>query len=141
VKRSSKSTTVTEQAERSGIDPDELKQQIEERGSLAGLAGIPSSFQRLFVTALEIPPEHHLQIQAAFQRHVDNSVSKTINLPSAATQEEVAHVYQRAWELELKGITVYRSASRTDKVFEFGVGEEAEQFDHTAHCDPGECRL
>jgi ribonucleoside-diphosphate reductase alpha chain len=132
---------VAAEAERAGADPREWKRWIAERGTLSDLPDLPRSLRRLFATALEIPPEQHLQIQAAFQRHVDNSVSKTINLPAAATEEEVAHVYQRAWELELKGITIYRYGSRADQVLELGVGEDASQYDHAAHCDPGECRL
>ena len=74
--------------------------------------------RRLYVTALEIPPEGHLEIQAAFQRHVDNSVSKTINLPEEAKPEEVGHAYWRAWELGLKGVTVFRYGSKGRNVLE-----------------------
>jgi ribonucleoside-diphosphate reductase alpha chain len=103
--------------------------------------GTPAEVRKLFLTALEIPPERHLDIQAAFQRHVDNSVSKTINLPAEATLDTVMSIFERAWELKLKGITVYRYGSRASQVLEVGTHEWPEQFEHGAHCDPGECRL
>lgn len=64
-----------------------------------------------------------LEIQAAFQRHVDNSVSKTINLPHAATPQDIAWIYDRAWELGLKGITIYRYGSKAAQVIEIGTGD------------------
>jgi len=93
------------------------------KGSVRDLASIPDQLRHLFVTALEISADRHLEIQAAFQRHVDNSVSKTINLSHEATAEEVARIYQRAWELELKGITIYRYGSRATQVLELGANE------------------
>jgi ribonucleoside-diphosphate reductase alpha chain len=80
-------------------------------------------------------------MQAAFQHEVDNSVSKTINLPYEATPEDVAHDYWRAWELGLKGITIYRYGSKAAQVIELGVSEEAHHYDHAATCDPEECRV
>lgn len=82
------------------------------------LAPLPEEVRRLYVTALEIPPEGHLAIQAVFQRHVDNSVSKTINLPEEAKPEDVGHAYWRAWELGLKGVTVFRYGSKGKHVLE-----------------------
>ena len=79
---------------------------------------LPEEVKRLYVTALEIPPEGHLAMQAAFQRHVDNSVSKTINLPNEAKPEAVGQAYQRAWELDLKGVTVFRYGSKGKNVLE-----------------------
>ena len=72
---------------------------------------------------------------------MDNSVSKTINLPQDATREDIAHTYQRAWDLGLKGITIYRYRSKTTQVLELGVGEEALNYEHASRCDPGECRV
>jgi ribonucleoside-diphosphate reductase alpha chain len=119
----------------------EIIEEVLEKGNLRQVEALPNEIKQLFVTALEITPERHLQIQAAFQRHVDNSVSKTINLPQDAKPEDVAKVYWKAWKLGLKGITVYRYGSRSAQVLELGVDEEAYQYDHGANCDPGECRV
>ena len=94
-------------------------------GTLAAAPGWPPEVRRLFETAPEIGPEAHLAMQAAFQRHVDNAVSKTVNLPEAATRADVAKVYLRAFELGLKGVTVFRHNSKGQQVIEPGVPEEA----------------
>lgn len=130
-----------ESLERHGLDADRMLAAVREHGRLAEVPGVPEEVKRLFVTALEIPAERHLAIQAAFQRHVDNSVSKTINLPHEATPQDVEHAYRRAWELGLKGITVYRYGSKGAQVLELGVAEEPHHYDHASRCDPEECRL
>jgi len=127
--------------EQRGIDANACMQQVQRHGGLGDLRGVPEEAHRLFATALEIPPEQHLQIQAAFQRHTDNSVSKTINLPREATVGQIAATYLRAHELGLKGVTVYRYGSKSSQVLELGAGETPEHFDHVARCDPQECRL
>ena len=92
---------------------------LEELLQAEGSSAYGSSKQKnLFQTAWEIPPEQHLQIQAAFQRHIDNSVSKTINLPKEATPDAVAQAYGRAWELGLKGVTVFRDGCKRAQVLE-----------------------
>jgi ribonucleoside-diphosphate reductase alpha chain len=118
-----------------------LVQGLLARGTLAGLEEVPQEAKELFRTALEIAPEDHLRIQAAFQQHTDNAVSKTVNLPHSATVEEVAAVYRRAWELRLKGITVYRYGSKDEQVLQLGVGETPEEHEHFARCDPHACKL
>jgi ribonucleoside-diphosphate reductase alpha chain len=90
---------------------------------------------------LEIAPEDHQRIQAAFQKHVDNAVSKTINLPHAATAEDIADIYRRAWEWGIKGIMVYRYGSKGQQVLELGDGETVEEREHFARCDPHACKL
>jgi ribonucleoside-diphosphate reductase alpha chain len=130
-----------EYVEGHGLEAEKFIEQVLEEGSLKGVEGVPEELKRLFVTALEIPPERHLAIQAAFQRHVDNSVSKTINLPREATVEDVKRAYLWAWELGLKGITIYRYGSKSAQVLELGVDEEAHQYDHASKCDPEECRI
>lgn len=123
------------------LDAAAIMEGVAYTGRLHKMSGVPEAVTRLFLTALDIPVERHLQIQAAFQRHVDNSVSKTINLPQEAASADVAWAYKRAWELGLKGVTVYRYGSKDSQVFELGTGEEAFQYDHASKCDPQECRL
>jgi ribonucleoside-diphosphate reductase alpha chain len=127
--------------EEQGLDRDRLLDEILVKGNLAGVAGVPEATRRLFVTATEIPAPQHLRIQQVFQRHVDNSVSKTINLPEESDREEVAHAYLEAWRLGLKGITVYRSGSKGSQVLTLGVGEDAAGRELFVKCDPGACRL
>jgi ribonucleoside-diphosphate reductase alpha chain len=84
--------------------------------SLAQMKDVPADLAALFVTAHEIDPKWHVQVQAAFQQHVDNAVSKTVNLPFEATVENVSEIYQMAYETGCKGITVFRDRSRTKQV-------------------------
>lgn len=128
-------------ARQQGFYSDQLVNDLRARGSLAGLDTAPQAARDLFQTALEITPEDHLRIQAAFQRHTDNSVSKTINMPHSATFEDVAAVYRRAWELRLKGITIFRYGSKDGQVLQLGVGEMPEELEHFARCDPHACKL
>jgi ribonucleoside-diphosphate reductase alpha chain len=80
------------------------------------MARIPGELRRLFVTAHDVPPKHHVRMQAAFQRHSDSGVSKPINLPSSATKADVADAFLLAHALGCKGLTVFRSGSREDQV-------------------------
>jgi ribonucleoside-diphosphate reductase alpha chain len=130
-----------EYVQRHGFNAEKLLAEVLERGRLEEVPGLPEEAKRLFVTALEIPVERHLQIQAAFQRHVDNSVSKTINLPQEAGPQDVAQAYWRAWELGLKGVTIYRYGSKAAQVLELGLDEEAHYYDHASTCDPQECKV
>jgi ribonucleoside-diphosphate reductase alpha chain len=130
-----------EMLERSGgLAPDALAEVLHQ-GRVAKLRNIPETLRRLFVTALEIPAEHHLLIQASFQRHVDNSVAKTINLPRDASPGDVADAYRLAWALGLKGVTVFRYGSKSSQVLQLGVEEEPLHYDHASRCDPEECKL
>ena len=105
-------------ARQKGLDPDRILETVRGQGGLADVEEAPEELKRVFKTALEISPENHLRVQEAFQRHVDNSVSKTINVPEEATPEDVADAYRRAWEMNLKGITVYRYGSKSSQVLE-----------------------
>jgi len=123
------------------IAPDHIVNQVLDKGTLDSVEGISNEVRELFQTALRIPPEHHVRMQAAFQTHVDNAVSKTVNLPQAATPEDVAQVYNLAHRLGCKGITVYRYGSKSRQVLELGAGESAEFREKFTKCDPEACRL
>ncbi|MDD3580543.1 MAG: adenosylcobalamin-dependent ribonucleoside-diphosphate reductase [Desulfobacca sp.] len=99
-----------------GLDPDHWLAQISPVGRVRPFTELPESLRRLFPTTYEVTPEIQLQMQAAFQRHVDNAVSKTVNLPPDATVAEVAQVFQLAYGLGLKGVTVYRYGARPGQV-------------------------
>jgi ribonucleoside-diphosphate reductase alpha chain len=127
--------------ERLGGDAARVRAGVERSGSLTDVAGVPERLRRRFATALEVPPAQHLRIQHAFQRHVDNAVAKTVNLPESATRDDVAAIYRDAWSLGLKGITVYRYGSTAQQVLRLGTGEEPAGREMFARCDPGACRL
>jgi ribonucleoside-diphosphate reductase alpha chain len=95
-----------------GFYSDGLMKKLARGISLNAIEDVPQSVKRLFVTAPEIAPEWHVRMQAAFQRHTDNAVSKTVNLPYKATRKDVADIYLLAYEQGLKGITIYRDGSR-----------------------------
>ncbi len=94
----------------------ELREEIGRHESIQHLSQIPDDLRRLFVTAHDITPAHHVRMQAVFQRHSDSGVSKTINLPSSATTGDVAAALSLAHELGCKGVTVYRAGSREHQV-------------------------
>ncbi len=89
-----------------------LVEELAEKGTLKGVEGIPEDMRRVFVTAHDIVPEWHVRMQAAFQRHCDASISKTINFPREATREDVRKLYLLAYQERVKGITAYRDGSR-----------------------------
>jgi len=105
-----------EEARRRGVLDDHLREHVVATGRVRDLPTLPEDLRRVFATALEISPEWHVRMQATFQRHVDNGVSKTINLPQEATPEDVESAYRLAYELGCKGITVYRYGSRPEQV-------------------------
>jgi ribonucleoside-diphosphate reductase alpha chain len=105
---------------------EELMKAVAERGTVRGLAGIPEEIQRVFVTAHEIDPEWHVRMQAAFQKYTDNGVSKTINLPHSATEEDVAKAYLLAYELGCIGITIFRDGCKGDQVLHVGTKKKDE---------------
>jgi ribonucleoside-diphosphate reductase alpha chain len=94
----------------------QLRREVGHRESIQHLTQIPKDLRRLFVTAHDIDPAHHVRMQAIFQRHSDSGVSKTINLPSSATLKDVASTFLLAHQLGCKGLTVYRSGSRDHQV-------------------------
>lgn len=102
--------------EEENIYSEELIEKVIKEGTIQNIDEIPEKIKRLFVTALDISPEDHVLMQAAFQKYVDNAVSKTVNLKESATKEDIEKIYLMAYELKLKGITVYRDKSRTTQV-------------------------
>ncbi len=105
-----------------GFYSDALMAKVAARGTGEGLPEVPVDVQRVFVTAHQIAPEWHVRMQAAFQRHLDNGCSKTINLPHSSTVEEVGNAYLLAYELGCLGITVFRDGSKGDQVLHLGTG-------------------
>ena len=103
-----------------GLYSDELMKKIAKQGNLEGIEEIPEEIRRVFVSAHEVSPEFHIRMQAAFQRHTDNAVSKTVNFCNSATREEVAEVYKLAFRLGCKGVTIYRDGSRSEQVLNIG---------------------
>ena len=95
-------------------------EEISTTGSIQRLPGLPEDLKLRYRTAMEIAPEWHVRMQAAFQRHCDNAVSKTVNLPSTATPTDVEAVYLLAHRLGCKGITVYRDRSKAEQVLNVG---------------------
>jgi ribonucleoside-diphosphate reductase alpha chain len=130
-----------EYIKRNGFYSDELVEELLEKGNLKNIRRMPEAVKMIFVTALEIPYEHHVRIQAAFQKYVDNSVSKTINMPEEATVEDVKRAYILAYELGCKGITIFRYKSKREQVLELGVEEEVFEKEHFSKCDPQACKL
>lgn len=104
---------------RRGLYSRELMARIGQQGSIQNIEELPPDLKRIFVTSFDVSPEQHLKIQAAFQKHTDNSVSKTINLPSDATVEDVKNIYLMAYELKCKGITIYRYGTKEAQVLSF----------------------
>ena len=107
-----------------GFYSDALKEEIARRGSLHGIPGLPENAANVFKTSHDIPFEWHVRHQAAFQRYTDNGVSKTINLPDDASEEDVASAYRLAWELGCLGITVFRDGCKGEQVLNVGLGKK-----------------
>lgn len=112
-------------ARQRGFYADELMHDLARNGRVGDHPDVPADVRRAFVTALEISPEWHLRMQAAWQRHVDAAVSKTVNLPAEAGVDDVRRLYLDAWHRGVKGITIYRYGSKPHQVLTFlSEGEE-----------------
>jgi ribonucleoside-diphosphate reductase alpha chain len=107
-------------AKKRGFYDAEILEEIARTGSVQKIDGVPDDVKRLFVTALDIAPEWHVKMQTAFQKYTDNAVSKTVNLPSDASVEDVKKVYDLAWKLKCKGVTVFRYGSKPEQVLYIG---------------------
>ncbi len=111
-----------EAAKKGGFYTEELMKQLAGGTHLSDMNGIPTETKKIFVTAHEISPEWHVEMQAAFQKYTDNAVSKTVNFSHEAGKDDVANVYMLAYEKNLKGITIYRDRSREGQPMSTGQG-------------------
>src|SRR5262249_38048356 len=119
------------------FDSPDLAARVARTGTLAGVEGVPEDVRAVFRTAHEIAPEWHVRMQAAFQRHVENAVSKTINLPRESTPEDVKKAYLLAYDEGCKGITVYGDGSRRGQVLSVaGASEQVSHEGRASVCTP-----
>jgi ribonucleoside-diphosphate reductase alpha chain len=117
-----------EVAKEKGFFSKELMREIAKVGSIQDFDEIPQDVKDVFVTAQDIEPEWHIKMQAAFQKHVDSSVSKTINFPTEAQIQDIEDAYKLAYSLGCKGVTIYRDKSRESQVLNIGkVNKQNEQ--------------
>ncbi len=113
------------------VDFNAVMEKIAEKGSAHGIDELPESIKRIFVTAHDISPEWHIRTQAAFQKYVDNAVSKTVNFPHSATVDDIRMVYNMAYELQCKGVTVYRDGSRDNQVLQIPSAPREKEAEHS----------
>ena len=123
-------------ARREGFYSQELMEKLADLGTAQGLDEVPQWVQDLFVTSHDISPEWHVKMQAAFQRHTDNAVSKTVNFANHATVEDVRQVYMLAYREGCKGVTIYRDGSKSQQVLNTGQTQKARQGDEAPHAGP-----
>lgn len=115
-----------------------LVEEVVRKGSVKGVKGVPEELQKLFVTALDIPPMWHLKMQAVFQKKVDSGVSKTVNLRHSVNIENVKQIFLMAHKLNLKGVTIYRYGSKQTQVLNVGIPDHF-SLNHLLRCDPDSC--
>lgn len=124
-----------------GIYSDELMRKIAEKGSIQDMHEIPKKIRDIFVTSHDISPEWHVRLQAAFQKYTDNAVSKTVNFPSTASENDVREVYMLAYKLGCKGVTIYRDGSRDEQVLSIKKDKrKAEKPEETVESEPVQVR-
>jgi ribonucleoside-diphosphate reductase alpha chain len=119
-----KNPQISQGEKREGFYSEELMRELERRGGVHGMEEVPEEIQKVFVTAHEVSPEWHVQMQAVFQKYTDNAVSKTINFPYESTQDDIAKAFLLAYQLGCKGITIYRDRSKETQVLNIAKEEE-----------------
>ena len=110
----------------------ELMEAVAACGSIQDMDFLPAELRRVFVTAMDISAEAHLRMQAAFQKYTDNAVSKTVNLANNATVEDIEHIYRLAYELDCKGVTVYRDGCKSMQVLTTGGADKKAEAGHAS---------
>lgn len=110
-----------------GCYSEKLMAEVIEKGSVRGMEFLPEELRNVFVTSMDIEAQWHLKMQAAFQKYTDNAVSKTVNLPNSATQEDIYKIYWMAYEEGCKGVTVYRDGCKSVQVLCTGDGKKEEK--------------
>lgn len=115
-----------------GFYSQDLIRTIADRGSIKDLKEIPEAVRNVFVTAHDVSPGWHIRMQAAFQKHTDNAVSKTVNLPHNATTSDISEIYDLAYTSGCKGVTIYRDGSKKNQVLSFSESKETEDSFMTA---------
>lgn len=127
-------------AKENGFYSTKLMMEIAKKGSIKNI-NIPKKFKEVFVTALDIEPIWHVRMQAAFQKHTDNAVSKTVNLPELAKREDVLKIYELAHKLGCKGITVYRYGSKGEQVLNLAGEFITAEADYSGGCPTKVCHI
>lgn len=120
-----------EVSKREGFWSEKLMARVAETGSVHGVEEVPEKWQKVLVTAHEITPDWHVRMQAAWQKNLDNAVSKTINLPNEASVDDVAKAYLSAYELGCMGITIYRDGCKEWQVLNVGTKTDEKKEEKT----------
>lgn len=128
-------------AKERGFYSGKLLEKIAKTGSIQSIREIPTEIRKIFVTALDIKPEWHVKMQASFQKYVDNGISKTVNLPENATNGDARKVFELAYKLKCKGITVYRYGCRTQQVLYIGKPHLTAAAEYSGGCPTSTCPL
>jgi ribonucleoside-diphosphate reductase alpha chain len=126
-----------------GFYSTKLMLRIARTGSIQDISEVPKDIRRIFKTAHEIPYAQHIKVQASFQKYVDNSVSKTINLPAGASQKDVERAFKLAYKLGCKGITIYRYGSKPEQVLSFVAPKKylLAHAEYAGGCPTGKCPM
>jgi ribonucleoside-diphosphate reductase alpha chain len=106
-----------DQVRKSGLDADQVLGQMADKWSIQDMDSVPVELRQVFVTAHDVEAARQVRMQSIFQKHVDNAVSKTINLPESSSVEDVRSIYMLAYQLRCKGITVYREGTKPGQVY------------------------